>query len=215
MVFVGEQKPLVDKLLEYKINFLEQANEQLRNQIFNETKYGLRFSLFIIDNIKNTKKNLGYMLRQQYRHSDMVYDLLKHPIGIRHDESTEYCFKFLNRLQNLNSIECECFLKYYQDVRNDLILPVLKKYCYYSPSMLWVIFVNLLLYIGEIYVHDSYKLVAKHFKRDNYPTQHYTIIKEWFETVPANQKPSYLDIEFETKAFDIEQQTWLRTSTFA
>jgi hypothetical protein len=159
---VGEQKALVQTLHNSEADCIKNKDKII--VLFNETKYGVVFLPFVLETIKCTHKNLAYSLRQQFQSSKTVYEtVIMNPEQTLYltNETMAYSFSIWDRLAN-----CSTSLDLYSDVNSMYIKPMLARFSYFSPCMSWLIYLALLLFVGETYSNDNYKLVYKHLIRD-------------------------------------------------
>lgn len=185
MILVGEGKTHADNLPDA---FYYSANRvSIIQTLFEETSYGIRFTPVILETIKKSHKTLSYILRNQYKHADAIY---QHVIGMTDDvmykqTESQFCFSIYKRM-------CECpeLPAYYKEVCDNLITPVFKRYGYYSPTMSIVIFIGLMCFLGETYCSQYYGLAWKHFIKDGYPKAK---VMEAMAQLDANEKTMIRD----------------------
>lgn len=164
MILIGEGKIHADNLPDA---FYYTANRiAIIKSLFIDTSHGIRFTPVILETIKKSHKTLSYILRNQYKNADAIYQKV---IAISDDavlnrEESRFCFSIIKRLQ-----ECPELPAYYKDVCDNIITPVFKRFGYYSPTMTFVIFIGLICFMGETYSSQYYGLVWKHFVKDGYP----------------------------------------------
>lgn len=173
MVFVGKQLEYANKLKTFDMPYIHVHEEQICRHVFSETLHGIKFTPFVLDSIIKTHKTIGYILRQQYKGSDLVYNqILKIPHNIAlksRNDQTNFAFAIWDRIvacctDNEQSAEALC--SFYENVKAFLIMPAMEKFNYYSPSMVWVLFYGLLMHVGCQYASDLYGLVWKQFLKD-------------------------------------------------
>jgi hypothetical protein len=164
MILTGEGKLHADNLPSYEYYCLNKTN--IKQHLFCETRFGLRFAPVILETIKKTHKTLPYILRNQYTTAKEVYssviDIPKHVMIANSDSA--YCFHIFNRMST-----CPILAAYFQDVFRYLIDPVYKRFGYFSPVMTVVLLMGLLCIVGDAYANQKYALVWKHFIKDGYP----------------------------------------------
>lgn len=189
MIFTGPIKQWIDTLLDSllvstqppfassKSLSVDQDNKQhmeqhvkiqqynrIKKELFTETKHGILFLPFVLESIKQSHNTLSYILRQQYTNATQVYvSVIKVPVDARNVE--EYCNSVWSRLASLDN---EIIAPYFMDVTRYLIIPIFKKFGYFSPVMLVNLFIGLLLHLGEKYEHSHYGLIWKHHVRGKY-----------------------------------------------
>jgi hypothetical protein len=168
MIFTGVQKQTIDAIIAFydAHPFSQPSYSQQRHlrSIYTETEYGLRFLPFVLETIKKSHTTLPYILRQQYADSQLIFECaLKVPPSVATGNIESYCFDFWARLATHTTPA------YFHAVTKYLIIPPLKKFGYFSPTMIVILFSALVLHLGETYEHASYGLVWKTFVKRKYP----------------------------------------------
>jgi hypothetical protein len=207
MIFVGREKAIVDQIISgaYNNNTANGLELNLK-PIFTETFYGIRFAPFVFETIKRTHKTLGYALRQQFPGAKEIFEvLLKPDINSLQNNISGYCFGVWDRIRTCDKTYAANIALYYKHVRNTIIIPIFQKFGYYSPTMLIVVFIDLLLLMGELYVHDAYALVFKHFVKDRYPIQ---LIQHMVVCLSFGLDTNMNEVSLDLELFKIEQAIW-------
>lgn len=164
MILTGEGKTHADNLPGH---IYYQMNERgIRNTLFKETKFGIRFTPVVLETINKTHKTLPYILRNQYTLATEVFNtVVDIPKTFTNVQQSSYCFDIYSRLNKFAGIA-----EYYIEVYKYLIEPVFRRFGYYSPVMSVVLFIGLICIMGEKYSSQCYSLVWKHFIKNGYPS---------------------------------------------
>lgn len=132
-------------------NYYAKNRRQISNTVFRDAFYSFKFWNIMADVIKKTHQTLGYILRSQYRHSNEVYAKLYAYFQDNKDSSVESVTSFILSLPK------ECMEEYFSDVYNFLLFPIVNKYGIYSPSLILLLFLDMINVLIESYILKGWK----------------------------------------------------------
>lgn len=115
----------------------------LRNTIYKDNFYLIKFIRMIQDNIQKSHKTLSYILRNQYINANSVYDQM----------TTD---------GDLDKIPTEMMRGLYEDVVKYIISPILRRYEIYSPTIIYVLFKAIYYSMLAVYIDgNKYNMMIK------------------------------------------------------
>lgn len=134
------------------------------DDLFKKTHFGMTFTCVIFDNISFSHKNLYYVLKTQFE------------------------------IDKVDAVDAEECLSIYRGVRNNFILPVFRKYEFYSPTMCFHIFEKL------------YSSTMNYYGKKNKIN-----IAKILDMNLCTNKIRFSEIAIEKELYDLEQTVWKST----
>lgn len=147
--------------LALKLDDLYELERDAMNRVmFKDSFYVLRFVEILTECIKKTHPTLPYILRNQYRNANCLFLSAK---------------EAKNAVAHLSSLEH--FVPFYRDVLKHIMSPLLKRHGLYSPNVLYMMVIDLYMFMLSDYL--GYEM------RDR--------AREFIKGYAANQTPEDID----------------------
>lgn len=211
MILVGYSGSIAKALLDTNKcdEFYKENHQVICDVLFNETRFGIRFHEVVFETLKRFHASIAYILRKQYQYSDEIYFNLINACDKETPECQSlYAFGLLNRLEVIRQGH-DLWHKmhdYFNSIYVNLIVPVLKKFGYFSPMMVAYLFIGLLCHLGNEYSSSYYNLLYKHILTNkNNEYGHETIARAIQGFVPSTLKLLTID----------EQNTWKKPMKYS
>lgn len=126
----------------------DKEKEAMRRVMFKDSFYLVRFAEILTECLKKTHHTLPYILRNQYRNAGTIY------------AATATCpaQAVVSSLSSMPEFE-----HYYRDVVKYIIAPLLKRHGLYSPNIVYMIMMDLYMYMLSDYNGYHLRDIARVF----------------------------------------------------
>lgn len=132
--------------------YYQKHQKQISSTVYKDAYYCFKFWIIIADFVKKTHSSLAYILRTQYRNSNDVYSSVKSFLDQSEQNTTmEQFIEFVLHLPS------EMVVPYFEDVYTFLIMPVFKRYSIYSPSLLLLLYLDMMSCMADDYIQKGWK----------------------------------------------------------
>jgi hypothetical protein len=146
-------------------DYYQRNKNQIVNTLYKDGYYGFKFWGLLSENIYRIHREIEYIMRCQYRNAQSVYSYL---VGSNITSTSNG----LDTIRVILACPKEVMSDYWCDVYTNIMVPVLKRHTLYSPTMIVMIFLNLVGLLIEKYICKDYGVHRKHLI-SNYPKYYF------------------------------------------